>query len=108
MIPRTGPTTNKSGLAWVSLRAHPPSHWRCRTHEDRHSIRSEAHALASNSALVPKLTDMSTWNGRTGQDGLRSFTDEDGNFWLEQNASKTSKWAKFAKQGHDVAWEVRR
>ena len=48
---------------------------------------------------------MSTWTGRTGHDGLRSFTDGDGNFWLEQNPSKTSKWAKFAKEGHHVAWE---
>lgn len=48
---------------------------------------------------------MSTWTGRTGKDGLRSFTDEDGNFWLEQNATKTSKWAKLASKGHDVAWE---
>ena len=55
--------------------------------------------------MAPKLTDMSTWTGRTGHDGLRSFTDDDGNFWLEQNSSKTSKWAKFAKEGHDVAWE---
>jgi hypothetical protein len=55
--------------------------------------------------MAPKLTDMLTWNGRTGQDGLRSFSDEDGNFWLEQNPSKTSQWAKFAKKGHDVAWE---
>jgi hypothetical protein len=52
-----------------------------------------------------KLTDMSTWTGRTGVDGLRSFRDEDGNFWLEQNAAKTSKWAKLAGKGHDVAWE---
>ena len=52
------------------------------------------------------LTDMSTWTSRTGHDGLRSFTDDtDGTFWLEQNATKTSKWAKFASQGHDVAWE---
>ncbi len=55
--------------------------------------------------MAPKLTDMSTWTGRTSQDGLRSFAEEDGNFWLEQNSSKTSKWAKFAKKGHDVAWE---
>jgi hypothetical protein len=55
--------------------------------------------------MAPKLTDMSTWTGRTGKDGLRSFNDEDGNFWLEQNASKTSKWAKLADEGHDVAWE---
>jgi len=55
--------------------------------------------------MAPKLTDMSTWTGRTGKDGLRSFTAEDGNFWLEQNATKTSKWAKLASEGHDVAWE---
>jgi hypothetical protein len=68
-------------------------------------IYSEAHPLASNLVMAPKLTDMSTWTGRTGKDGLRSFTDEDGNFWLEQNATKTSKWAKLASKGHDVAWE---
>jgi hypothetical protein len=55
--------------------------------------------------MEPKLTDMSTWTGQTGKDGLRSFTDEDGNFWLEQNATKTSKWANLASKGHDVAWE---
>jgi hypothetical protein len=55
--------------------------------------------------MAPKLTDMSTWTGRTGKDGLRSFECEDGNFWLEQNATKTSKWAKLASEGHDVAWE---
>ena len=54
---------------------------------------------------APKLTDMSTWTGRVGKDGLRSFTEDDGNFWLEQNAMKTSKWAKFASKGHEVAWE---
>ena len=61
--------------------------------------------VASNLFMTPKLTDMSTWTGQTGKDGLRSFTDEDGNFWLEQNATKTSKWAKLASKGHDVAWE---
>ena len=55
--------------------------------------------------MAPKLTDMSTWTGRTGKDGLRSYTDEDGNFWLEQNATKTSKWAKLSNKGHDMAWE---
>jgi hypothetical protein len=55
--------------------------------------------------MAPKLTDMSTWTERTGRDDLRSFTDADGNFWLEQNAAKTSKWAKLASKGHDVAWE---
>jgi hypothetical protein len=57
--------------------------------------------------MAAKLTDMSTWTGRTGHDGLRSFNDGGAaaTFWLEQNATKTSKWAKFASQGHDVAWE---
>ncbi len=55
--------------------------------------------------MPPKLTDMSTWTGRTGHDGLRSFTVGDGTFWLEQNATKTSKWAKLASKGHAVAWE---
>ncbi len=55
--------------------------------------------------MAPKLTDMSTWTERTGKDLLRSFRGEDGNFWLEQNASKTSKWAKLASKGHAVAWE---
>lgn len=55
--------------------------------------------------MTPKLTDMSTWTARTGKDGLRSFTDADGKFWLEQNATKTSKWAKLASKGHSVAWE---
>jgi hypothetical protein len=31
--------------------------------------------------------------------------DSEGNFWLEQNIAKRSKWAKFAHEGHDVAWE---
>ena len=55
--------------------------------------------------MLPKLTDMSTWIRRTGHDGLRSFNDADGTLWLEQNATKTSKWAKLASKGHDMAWE---
>jgi hypothetical protein len=55
--------------------------------------------------MPPKFTDMSTWTGRTGQDQLRSFVADDGNFWLEQNAHKTSKWSNFARSGHAVAWE---
>ena len=55
--------------------------------------------------MAPTLKDMSTWTGRIGHDGLRSFTDDEGNFWLEQNASKKTKWAKLARDGHDVAWE---
>jgi hypothetical protein len=53
----------------------------------------------------PELKDMRTWNDRLGHLKLRSFTADDGGFWLEQNASKPSKWGKFAREGHDVAWE---
>ncbi len=54
---------------------------------------------------MPNLKDMKTWSEHLGHSRLRSFTDEEGHFWLEQNASKTSKWAKLAREGHDVAWE---
>jgi hypothetical protein len=54
---------------------------------------------------VAKLKDMTTWTDQLGYSGLRSFTDKEGHFWLEQNAAKTSKWAKLARQGHDVVWE---
>ena len=57
--------------------------------------------------MAPALTDMSTWTGRIGHDGLRSFTDDEGHFWLEQNATKKTKWAKLAREGHDVAWEFK-
>jgi hypothetical protein len=48
---------------------------------------------------------MKTWTDRTGHANLRSFTDKNGNFWLEQNTAKKPKWAKFAREGHEVAWE---
>jgi hypothetical protein len=48
---------------------------------------------------------MNTWSDRLGHSRLRSFTDESGHFWLEQNAEKSSKWAKLARDGHDIAWE---
>jgi hypothetical protein len=62
-------------------------------------------ALAYHQLVAPKLTDMKTWTGRTGHIGLCSFTEKNGNFWLEQNAAKRSKWAKLARDGHEVAWE---
>jgi len=34
-----------------------------------------------------------------------SFTDAEGHLWLEQNPAKASKWAKLARQGHQLAWE---
>lgn len=52
-----------------------------------------------------RLDDMKTWTERLGHSRLRSFTDEDGHLWLEQNAEKRSKWAKLARQGHHIAWE---
>ena len=54
---------------------------------------------------MPKLTDITTWTGCLGRTKLRTFTDSEGRFWLEQNAAKPSKWGKFARYGHAVAWE---
>jgi hypothetical protein len=36
---------------------------------------------------------------------LRTFTDSEGHFWLEQNANKKSKWAQLVRDGHQMAWE---
>ena len=58
--------------------------------------------------VVPKLKDMKTWTDRLGRTSLRSFTDDEGHFWLEQNPNKRSKWAKLAREEHDVAWEFER
>lgn len=54
---------------------------------------------------MANLKDMTTWKDHLGRSGLRSFTDDEGHFWLAQNSAKASKWAKLARQGHDVAWE---
>jgi hypothetical protein len=51
------------------------------------------------------FTDMKTWTERLGHSKLRTFTDEHGRFWIEQNANKSSKWAKLAREGHEIAWE---
>ena len=51
------------------------------------------------------FANMTTWTERLGSTGLRTFTDRDGHFWLEQNTAKKSKWAKLARQGHLMAWE---
>lgn len=40
-----------------------------------------------------------------GNSRLRSFTDENKRFWLEQNPAKASKWARLVRQGHGIAWE---
>ena len=45
-----------------------------------------------------------TWNGRTGQDRLRFFTDEEDNFWLEQIHRRPPN-GRSSPKGHDVAWE---
>ena len=58
--------------------------------------------------IVPNLKDIRTWKEHLGQSKLRSFTDAEGHFWLEQNRAKASKWAKLARKGHDIAWEFAR
>ncbi|MCU1258578.1 MAG: hypothetical protein JWO80_1463, partial [Bryobacterales bacterium] len=44
-------------------------------------------------SIMPEFTEMKTWTERLGRSNLRAFTDEHKHFWLEQNASKASKWA---------------
>ena len=51
------------------------------------------------------FSDITTWTDRLGHTGLRTFTDRDHHFWLEQNPAKHSKWAKLARKGHAMAWE---
>jgi hypothetical protein len=52
----------------------------------------EASSREGGLSCLPK--DRATWTGRLGRTNLRSFTDdeEEGHFWLEQNAAKGSKW----------------
>jgi hypothetical protein len=54
---------------------------------------------------TPSFPDLKSWTGRLGHSRLRTFTDEQNRFWIEQNASKDSRWAKLARQGHEIAWE---
>ncbi|HYZ84269.1 MAG TPA: hypothetical protein VE621_07690 [Bryobacteraceae bacterium] len=54
---------------------------------------------------LPELKNMKSWTDRLGHSRLRSFIDEQGHLWLEQNPEKASKWAKLARKGHDIAWE---
>jgi hypothetical protein len=54
---------------------------------------------------VPRLNDMKSWTDRLGHSKLRTLADENGHFWLEQNATKSTKWAKLAREGPEVAWE---
>jgi len=54
---------------------------------------------------VPELKNIQSWTEHLGHSKLRSFTDAEGHFWLEQNPAKASKWAKLARDGHEVAWE---
>jgi len=55
--------------------------------------------------MPPTLADMSSWTDRTGHGRLRSFKADDGGFWIEQNPTKRTEWAKLAREGHSVAWE---
>ena len=54
---------------------------------------------------MPNFADMKTWTDRLGHTNLRSFMDKHHHFWLEQNPAKNSKWAKLAREGHEMAWE---
>jgi hypothetical protein len=54
---------------------------------------------------MPTFADITTWTEKLGHSRLRTFTDEHGRFWLEQNEAKDSRWAKLARAGHAIAWE---
>jgi hypothetical protein len=54
---------------------------------------------------MPDLKVLTSWTERLGRTKLRTFTDAQGHFWMEQNTAKPSKWGKFARSGHAVAWE---
>ncbi len=54
---------------------------------------------------TPTFEDMNTWTDRLGHTSLRTFTDKNDHFWLEQNPVKNTRWAKLAQKGHAVAWE---
>ena len=59
---------------------------------------------------MPVFSDIKTWTDRLGRSGLRTFTDKDHHFWLEQNPAKRSKCAKLAREGHamfDLAGFIR-
>ena len=42
---------------------------------------------------------MSTWTDVAGHGKLRSFVDDEGNFWLKQNASKQTRWQRSRAKG---------
>ncbi|MFL6351300.1 MAG: hypothetical protein ACJ74Z_05565 [Bryobacteraceae bacterium] len=56
--------------------------------------------------VMPEFTDIKSWTERLGHSHVRIFRDEDNHLWVEQNASKASKWAKLARKGHEIAWEL--
>ena len=54
---------------------------------------------------TPQFKMIRTCTEHLGHSRLRAFTDQQRHFWLEQNPAKASKWAKLARQGHEMAWE---
>ena len=66
---------------------------------------SRLRAGSTRVVLMAEFTDIKTWTERLGRSRLRMFRGEQDRFWLEQNSAKASKWAKLAREGHQVAWE---
>ena len=66
---------------------------------------SRSRAVSTRVVLMAEFTDIKTWTERLGRSRLRMFRGEQGRFWLEQNSAKASKWAKLARERHQVAWE---
>jgi len=55
--------------------------------------------------MPAQFTDIMTWTDRLGTSQLRTFTDANSRFWIEQNSRKQSRWAELAREGHLIAWE---
>lgn len=55
--------------------------------------------------MTAKFTDITTWTDKLDRSQLRTFTDEQRRFWIEQNSNKESRWAELAREGHAIAWE---
>jgi hypothetical protein len=74
-------------------------------HQRHNTLNDRLARIGTISAGMPEFGDIISWSDRLGKSYLRTFTDVAGHFWLEQNADKASKWAKLARESHQLAWE---
>jgi hypothetical protein len=58
--------------------------------------------------MAPTLKDMATWTDVIGHAQLRSFVDDEGNFWLEQKRLQADQGGKTGAQRAQRRMGVRR